>query len=647
VIAVVPSSPRILIVEDERIVANDIQQTLTELGYQVSAVASSADEALERARESIPDLVLMDIRIQGPVDGIAAAALLRDRYGVPIVYLTAHADQATIERAKRTEPLGYLMKPVQPAELRSTVELSLHRHGVEQRIREHERWLETTLRSIADAVVCADPAGRVMFLNPAAETLLATSAAAAIGRPLDDLIAEQPAAPRRGVRLGAPADHGIPVERRLKIAGREHVVSQTMSLVIEDRQILGRVMVLRDITEQRRLERRLEMADRLASLGTMAAGVAHEINNPLIAVTANLAFVREKLDELTADPAPGETAPADPAAVRRQLEGLRDAVADSQSAAHRIARVVADLKVFARPPEEQPRRADVGISLDWAIRTTAHELRQRARLVRELGTLPAVRGDEARLGQVFVNLLINAAHAIEPGAADRNLVRVSGALVGDRVVIEVHDTGVGIPDDVRPRIFEPFFTTKPVGVGTGLGLFICHSIVESMGGTLTLDSRAGAGSTFRVALPVASPSPPVAVPSVVVTPVAGARAKVLVIDDEPLVLRVVTRILERDHEVTAVESATAALEVLARRDDFDVLLCDVMMPVMTGIELYRRLEVEHPRLARRIVFLSGGAVTAEAEEFLRETASHRLDKPVGIDKLQAMVREMLVLADAG
>jgi PAS domain S-box-containing protein len=643
VIAVVPGSPRILIVEDERIVANDIQQTLTELGYQVSAVASSADEALERARESTPDLVLMDIRIQGPVDGIAAAALLRDRYGVPIVYLTAHADQATIERAKRTEPLGYLMKPVQPAELRSTVELSLHRHGVEQRIREHERWLETTLRSIADAVVCADPAGRVMFLNPAAETLLGASATAAIGRPLDDLVADAPGSVRRGgVRLGAPADPGIAVERRLTIAGREHIVSQTMSLVIEDRQILGRVLVLRDITEQRRLERRLEMADRLASLGTMAAGVAHEINNPLIAVTANLAFVREKLDELT-----GDAAPADPAQVRRQLEGLRDAVADSQNAAHRIARVVADLKVFARPAEEQPRRADVAISLDWAIRTTAHELRQRARLVREVGALPPVRGDEARLGQVFVNLLINAAHAIAPGAADRNLVRVTGAVVGDRVVVEVHDTGGGIPDDVRARIFEPFFTTKPVGVGTGLGLFICHSIVESMGGELTLDTRPGVGSTFRVALPLATPSPPVAVPSPVVTQVAGARAKVLVIDDEPLVLRVVTRILERDHEVTAVESATAALEVLAKRHDFDVVLCDVMMPVMTGIELYRRLEATHPRLARRIVFLSGGAVTAEAEEFLRETASHRLDKPVGIDRLQAVVREMLALPDAG
>jgi PAS domain S-box-containing protein len=639
VIATAPASPRILIVEDERIVANDIQQTLSELGYQVSAVASSADEALERAREQTPDLVLMDIRIQGPVDGIAAAALLRDRYGVPIVYLTAHADQATIERAKRTEPLGYLMKPVQPAELRSTVELSLHRHGVEQRVREHERWLETTLRSIADAVVCADPAGRVMFMNPAAEALLSASGAAALGRPLDELIAEQPGAPRRGLRLGAPADPGSAVERRIKVAGREHVVSQTMSLVIEDRQILGRVLVLRDITEQRRLERRLEMADRLASLGTMAAGVAHEINNPLIAVTANLAFVREKLDELTADAA------LDPAQLRRQLEGLRDAVADSQNAAHRIARVVADLKVFARPPEEQPRRADVAISLDWAIRTTAHELRQRARLIREVGALPAVRGDEARLGQVFVNLLINAAHAIAPGAADRNEVRVSAALRGDRVIVEVHDTGAGIPDELRARIFEPFFTTKPVGVGTGLGLFICHSIVESMGGELTLDSRAGSGSTFRVALPVASPSPSVAVPSPAVTPVPGARAKVLVIDDEPLVLRVVTRILERDHEVTAVESATAALEVLATRDDFDVVLCDVMMPVMTGIELHRRLESSHPRLARRMVFLSGGAVTAEAEEFLRDTARHRLDKPVGIDRLQAVVREMLALPD--
>src|SRR6185295_17635126 len=164
-----PQSHSVLIVEDERIVAKDLQHTLAAMGYDAFAIASSADEALSHASEKCPDLVLMDIRIKGAHDGIETADLLRQRFGVPVVYLTAHADDATIERAKRTTPYGYLMKPVKSAELRSAIEVTIHRHEMEKRLRERERWFATTLRSIDDAVITVDVEGMIAFANPAAE----------------------------------------------------------------------------------------------------------------------------------------------------------------------------------------------------------------------------------------------------------------------------------------------------------------------------------------------------------------------------------------------------------------------------------------------------------------------------------------------
>ena len=179
---------RILIVEDERIVARDLQQTLVELDYDVFAIASSAEQALARASETCPDIVLMDIRIRGNLDGIATAQILRDRFGVPVIYLTAHSDDATLERAKITEPHGYLIKPVKPAELRSAIEVSLYRHAMELRLRERERWFSTTLCSIADAVISVDLAGNVTFVNPAGEALMGCKSEDALGRPANEIL---------------------------------------------------------------------------------------------------------------------------------------------------------------------------------------------------------------------------------------------------------------------------------------------------------------------------------------------------------------------------------------------------------------------------------------------------------------------------
>jgi PAS domain S-box-containing protein len=607
----------ILIVEDERIVAKDLQQTLSGMGYDAFAIAASAEEAIARASERCPDVVLMDIRIRGERDGIQTAEILRKRFNVPVVYLTAHADEATIERAKKSEPYGYLLKPVKSAELRSAIEVSLYRYEMEKRLRERERWFSTTLRSIADAVVTVDLAGKVTYLNPAAEVLIGSKAEEAIGQPAAEvlrLVDERPP-----MIDATPLDAVLRTNQPMKLeeasllnlsTGARRSISDSTAPVVDEGQTLGAVMVFRDVTGKKKLQKQLELADRLTSLGTMAAGAAHELNNPLSIVVTNAGFVAEELQQQRAD----LKAKVSLETAQLRLDKMSEALGDLQSAASRMGRIVSDLRTFSRPAEENPKVIDLAHCIEWAIRATSHEFHHRAQLRTEFAETPAVIADETRLEQVFVNLLVNAAHAIEPGNADRNGVCVA-TRTDERggAAIEIRDTGAGMGPDVIKRIFDPFFTTK-AGIGTGLGLSICHGIVNSLGGQIQVESELGKGTTFRVLLPAAAPVEKIGAAIAAGVPETARprlHGRILVIDDEGMLLRAIKRILEdEDHEVTCIESAREALTLIDGGQRFDVILSDLMMPTMTGMEFYERLLAQHPEVARRVVFISGGAITA-------------------------------------
>ena len=635
----------VLIVEDEALVAEDLRQTLDTLGYDAFAVAASADDAIAYAAQRCPDVVLMDIRIKGARDGIETAAILRERFDVPIVFLTAHGDTGTFERATKAAPYGYLLKPVKASELRSAIEIALFRHHTERQVRVRERWFSTTLRSIADAVVAVDRAGKIAFMNPAAEGLIGTMQAEAIGRPVREVLRlfdlneqELPETPLERA-LTSKATIQLP-EAELWSTGRmRRTIEDTASPVVDAGELLGAVMVFRDITDRKLLQQQLELAHRLASLGTLAAGVAHEVNNPLTVVTGNAELVHEVMADLLAEL--GRTHPDD-AVLLARLRSAIEAQSEIESSAQRIARIVADLKGFSKPAERMDTPADVARTVEWAVRATSHELKHRARVVTDLAAVPAVALEETRLEQVLVNLLVNAAHAITPGETERNQVTISARLVaeGERVVIEVRDTGCGMPAQVRDRIFDPFFTTKPVGMGTGLGLSVCHGILRSAGGSLAVDSTPGEGSVFRLSLPVARATAPA--PTASALPLsAAARGRVLVVDDEELVLQTIRRALAPHHDVTCLKNAREALEHLERGDAFDVILVDLSMPDMSGMEFYERLKRSRPEVSRRVVMISGGATSSRAAEFLSLVPNARLEKPFSVSALQSMVRGML------
>ena len=258
--------------------------------------------------------------------------------------------------------------------------------------------------------------------------------------------------------------------------------------------------------------------------------------------------------------------------------------------------------------------------------------------------VPDVVANEARLGQVFLNLLLNALQAMPEGRSDRNEIRVVvRSPTAEQVVMEVHDNGVGIPANVRRRIFEPFFTTKPIGVGTGLGLAICHGIVTSLGGMLSVESEPGHGSVFRIELPAArsttgvTPAPGVvAAPPQLASPTVQGR--ILVIDDEPVVCSSLKRLLAGEGDVVTVTSAREALDHIESGERFDVLLCDVMMPGMDAPSLYEGLLEVAPAQAERMVFMTGGAFSTRARDFLESVPNPRVDKPFDVAALRAIVR---------
>jgi signal transduction histidine kinase len=275
-----------------------------------------------------------------------------------------------------------------------------------------------------------------------------------------------------------------------------------MEFSVSSIEVAGQSVVLsigRDVTERIHVQRNLMVADRMASIGMLAAGVAHEINNPLAAVTGNLELAARDIAALALEP-------GDPLALERLAAGL----ADAREAADRVRDIVRDLNVFSRAGDDGSGPVDVHRVLDSSLRLARNVIRNRARVVREYGDVPPVLANESRLGQVFLNLLVNAAQAMPDGRPEANEIRLRTHTEPGWVVVEVVDTGRGMSADVQQRLFRPFFTTKPAGVGTGLGLAICHQIVNAVHGTIAVHSELGRGTTFRVRLPTGRPSGAVA-----------------------------------------------------------------------------------------------------------------------------------------
>ena len=499
---------------------------------------------------------------------------------------------------------------------------AIERKQGEEALRASEQRFRALIGNSSDGIMVIDAAGLSLFGSASVNRLLGEGAEAP-GLPILELVHPEDFAQVQKAWAEILARPGVPVTVVARLRHRDGSFRDFESVVVnrlDDPAVRGVVSNFRDITERRQMEARLVTADRMVSVGTLAAGVAHEINNPLAYMITNLDYLAEKLP--------------------RQDPDLNEALREVREGAERVRVIVRDLKTFSRGDDVKNGPVELHRVLDASCNLAWNELRHRARLVKDYsGALPPALGNESRLGQVFLNLLINAAQAIPEGAAHQNQIRISARAGGGHLTVEVSDSGVGIAPEHLSRLFDPFFTTKPIGVGTGLGLFICRNIVNSLGGELTVSSELGKGTTMRVVLRLADEA--AAAPAA--KPAAThrlQRGRLLVIDDERLIGQALVRSLP-EHEVVADTSAQAALARIRAEAPFDLILCDLMMPETTGVGFFEQLEEEAPALLGRVVFMTGGAFTPAARTFLERVANPRLDKPLDVERIRALLAQRL------
>ena len=650
-----PAPRRILYVEHLRMDAELTLQHFAEAAPHFAVqVVTSCGVALERLAQDDPyDLVLLDLRmpdmsgldfvrqakrsglelppfimVSGKGDDAAAIATLRLGAANYVAKRDGYLDQlvASIDQTIATERQRRL-------NLRLQAELA-ERARAEAALRKSETWHRVLFDESPDALMTlAPPSWTFTSGNAAAIALFGARDAADFTsrtpwqcspplQPDDRPSVDKALELLESALVRGSASYEWVYERR---SGESFAASVRLARVALEGQPLLQATV-RDETEFKALQARLAQADRLASLGTLAAGVAHEINNPLTALLANLQLAQRAITA-------GRVAPAGPA-----LDDLRSLLGQAHEAADMVKVIVRDLKLFARPDQAQPVAVDVDKVLASSLRLAATEVKQRARVVTAYGEVPPVLGSEPRLGQVFLNLLVNAAQAMPEGRMHENVLRVATRKLDDgRVAVEISDTGHGIAPGALEHLFTPFFTTKAAGGGTGLGLAVSHRIVTDLGGEIQVETELGRGTTFRVALRAASTT--AAAPEVAPGPGGGdrQRARIVVIDDDPIVLSTLRRVLAAEHEVLTFTRAAEALEHVRAGASFDVILCDLMMPQMTGMEFHAALRALRPDVADRVVFMTGGAFTDAARDFLRSVPNPRLEKPFDIDGLLAMV----------
>jgi len=632
------ANARVLVVEDEALIAEEIQDRLRRLSFDVVGIEDTGEGALRATSLTRPDLVLMDIRLKGAMDGIEAAALIRSEFNIPVVFLTAHADHATLERAKHTAPFGYVLKPFQERDLVVTIDMAVHRHALEQRLRASEVRFATTLASIGDGVIAADATGSVTFMNPVCAALTGWSATQASGRPLPEvieLVDEQ---------TGRPIEHPATLALRgravlrfgpvMLLAHNVPVLVEGCAAPVVDHTglLTGVVVALRDIGERRNAEEavrfaeaELRQAQKVEAIGHLAGGIAHDFNNLLTVINGYSEAVLER--ELDA------------------TSGIY--LRHIHNAGTRAALLTRQLLAFARKQVLEPRWLDLNAAIGQIERILQRLIGEDVILEYQLHPEAGqVHADPTQIEQVILNLAINARDAMPRGGRltiATMPVELAGTelLSGTYTRLSVTDTGIGMDAATRLRIFEPFFTTKPSGKGTGLGLSTVYGIVRQSGGRVEVTSTLGEGTTFDVLLPSTGLRDAVTVVDDEEAPVASGSETVLIVEDQADVREFAEHSLVRyGYTVLSAESAREALTLCQDHPGhIQLLLTDVVMPNIGGMELAAKIVDWRPLV--RVLFVSGYSDDIIEQDAGAKLPAWFLQKPFSSRTLARKVREVL------
>lgn len=618
--------------------------------------ALQRSESLRAVLDALPDAVLVHrdeilLYVNPTFLRILGYSEPNQVIGRPLKEFIQPVDWARVQRRLReVEVRG---KPLEPAEERfrdregATVTLEVAKvpvvfdskpavaaigRNVSHR-RLEERRMRQIVESAPNGMVMTGPDGRIVLANGHVEEFFGYREDELLGEEIEILISERHRGNHPELRdayvgkaASQPTGVGVELYARRKDGSEFPVEIILNPIQMEEGLFMLRSIV--DLRERKKVESLIAMADRMTAVGTLAAGVAHGINNPLAYVKGNLQFARAEITKL---------APDYDEEAREHIEGLEIALDQAIEGADRIRDTVGDLLTYARhESSEVSHGIDLQNVLDSVTRMIRNELRHRTRVEKDYQAAPVVVGDSSRLAHAFTNLLVNAAHAIPEGHAHENLVRISTSTDADSgfAIVEISDSGSGISDSVLPHVFEPFFTTKPVGSGVGLGLSVSQGIISGLGGHILIESELGVGTTVRVLLPPGRVREPRKKVSHRID--AGGSKRILVVDDEPRVLEMLGRLLSR-HDVTMATGAREALGRIGSGERFDLIICDLMMPDTTGAQLHAALRAAHPDQADRVIFMTGGAFTTESQSFVEGVSTPVLHKPIELPALEAAI----------
>lgn len=637
---------RVLVVEDEVILAEDLRESLQRQSYLVVDTADNAEDAFRIATKTLPDIIMMDIHLRGKTDGIAAAARIREELGLPVVFLTAHSDPATLDRAKLSTPYGYLIKPFEEKELRTTIEIALYRHQADTQLLQMERWLRTTLHSIGDAVLTVDISCRITFINPIAEQITGWSRREAIGQYYQEVFALHD---EEGTILENPIEPILLSGETLHFDENYRIRTQEGQLVRIDDSIApvrdeagdvnGAIIIFRDKTEkweldQRRLEAeaRQQEGKRLESLGILAAGVAHDFNNLLTIIRghAELISMSRNLSD-------------------SNVAASSEIIEASRRAAHLCEQMLSygDTEKLVLCPTDTGKIIECTeqlLRIQFSDTINTH--------IDVPSDLPLILAHSGRVQQLLTNLILNSVEAcgenpgqidlraslvdeVPPSARINHLVSGSS---GPWVCFEVEDNGMGMEAQILERVFDPFYSTK--FTGRGLGMSVVYGVVQSHQGALEISSTIGRGTRVRVFMPATETrsTEPLVPSRVEWRPANLGRA--LILDDEPNVRSVLAKYF---YSLGYIPDQAAlpheAIELLlSNLVDYSVVILDLTMPEASGIDVLNQIRNIQANLP--VILISGYAAAAIPDTVTRDPFTEFVHKPFGRENILSVLAKL-------
>ena len=635
--------PHILIVEDEAIVAMDLKLHLQDLGYGVAGLASTGEEAVALATSLRPALVLMDITLGTGMDGIDAARHMQ-ALGLPVVFLTAFADEATLMRAKDSAPYGYLLKPFDERSLHSTIEMALYRHRMEQELKASESRLRAIIEHALDLVVILDRSGLVSYSSPAAQRILGYQHGERFGLPASEIVHPDDQAAYATILGELIQNPGASRSLEIRILhkdGSPRLMETVVHNAFDVPGVHGIVINARDITERRQVEldrqamdAKVQQSQKLESLGVMAGGIAHDFNNLLMGIMGHAGLAL--MDIPTDSP------------LRRRLHQI-------EVAATRAAELTNQLLAYSGRGKFQVEPLSLSRLVNEMESLLETVISKKAVLEHNYEhDLPLIEGDATQIRQVIMNLITNASDALcdRTGRITISIgIQETGPLTpclagtppsGPSVFLDVTDTGTGMEPDTLERIFDPFFTTK--FTGRGLGLAAVLGIVRGHHGAIQVSSRPNEGTTFRLFFPRSSQT--IDREGWEERPVQAYQSHglILVIDDEEAVRSVATATLERcGFKVITANNGRDGLKAYREREVFiRAVVLDLTMPILSGDEVLADLRTGKAPGTTVPVLLSSGYSSSEvAANLQRHGPIHFLQKPYNPGDLIQKIRVCL------